>query len=246
MMAPYAYNTIITKKPRFIFSDLAESLNFEANDSKNTKNQDNNNKQNDNDSDAVNSDNKLDEQLSYLKNDIGGKNDKSVSSNNIDSSNSSQNDNSKELEDMDGMPSSDNAGDFSSNDSFGNDSSGIDDFGDDTSSSSLSGSTTDLQATDDGKANRKLTLYTEYNRVYISVKRSVESLSNITTDNASIKACVAQLQAVLADMNFIMSDFESRTEDDIMIHFTIIEKRISIINEELSRLNTSNSTSKKE
>lgn len=229
-----------------MFSNLSKSLNFEANSSENTKNQETNNKQNDNNSNTVGSDTQLDQQLNDLKNDIGGKNDKSVSSNNIDSSSDSQNNNSKEFGDLGNMSNSDNENDFSSdNNSFGNDSGIDDDFGN-SSSDSSSGSTTDLQATDDGKANRKLTLYTEYNRVYTSVKRSVESLLKITTDNTGIKTCVAQLQAVLADMNFIMSDFESRTEDDIMIHFTIIEKRISLINEELSRLNTSNSTSKKE
>ncbi len=206
-----------------MFSSITKSLRFEADEGENSGNSGGDSQQSGNDtgSSDESKDSQLDSDLNSLKED-GGEDDKSLSSDDPDNSGASQD------------------GDSFGGDGFGGEGDGSSDGG---SSSDGGGDTSsdDLQSNDAGKANRKLTLYTEYNRVYNSVKRSVESMLAIATDNPGIKACIPQLQQIMADMRFIMTDFGSRTEDDIMIHFTIIQKRIQVIMEQLSRIKDSES-----
>jgi hypothetical protein len=87
-----------------------------------------------------------------------------------------------------------------------------------------------------GGANRKLTLYVEYNRILSIIKESVDSLSDILTEDTGIKACVAKLQSVYDDGRLVVSKYKQFSESDLMINLEMLKERSSLALEKLKRL----------
>jgi hypothetical protein len=125
-----------------------------------------------------------------------------------------------------------------------------DDTADDLGSQGTSGDTgaDPLQSSDDpssqdgqklsviGGVNRKLTLYTEFNRILSVIKESVDALNHIESDRTEIKSCVAQLQKIYDDGKLFVTKFEEYSDEDIMVQLEILKERSSLIIERLQRL----------
>ncbi len=89
-----------------------------------------------------------------------------------------------------------------------------------------------------GSVNRKLSLYTECNRILSVLKTSVDSLEDANSENTEIKSCVAQLQKIYEDGKLIVSKFEDYSDADIMIHLELLKERSSLVIKKLERLNS--------
>jgi len=87
-----------------------------------------------------------------------------------------------------------------------------------------------------GGLNRKLTLYSEFNRILSVLKESVDALLKIDTTQTEIKSCVAQLQKIYDDGKLVISKFEDYSEADCLINFELLKERSSLILEQLARL----------
>jgi hypothetical protein len=93
-----------------------------------------------------------------------------------------------------------------------------------------------------GGVNRKLTLYTEFNRIISVIKESVDALTQIESDRTEIKSCVAQLQKIYEDGKLFVAKFEEYSDEDIMAQLEILKERSSLIIEHLQRLQQKKST----
>lgn len=205
------------------FSIISKNLTFEAENDKNEKNDSKPAQQNDN---TNVSSAKKDENLDSALDDLKIEKEKKETPNGQPSSSSADS--------SSGDVQTDSENDDGSNDPTGR-------TPDETTSPAVqqNDSTSGIDVPpSEGHANRKLTLYAEYNRIYNALKESVESLSRTQTCDDKIKSCVAQLQDVVTDVRFIMSVFQSYAETDLMIHLQLVKERTSLVMEQIQRINT--------
>jgi hypothetical protein len=87
-----------------------------------------------------------------------------------------------------------------------------------------------------GGVNRKLTLYTEFNRIISVIKESVDALNRIDSERTEIKSCVAQLQKIYDDGKLFVTKFKDYSDADIMLQLEMLKERSSLIIERLQRL----------
>ncbi|MBO4735586.1 MAG: hypothetical protein J5614_04250 [Paludibacteraceae bacterium] len=203
----------INNKNNSFFNIISNSLKFE----------DDNSQQNDKEDQAnASADEKLDAQLDDLKEnkDQGDQND-------LDTDSSDNNDSDNEESDFDDL-------------GFGGeeDSSGI--SSDDSSESSSSGSGSlgsDEEQKNVGSVARPVALYTEFNRIYNVLKETVDAFDKMATENDNIKTCRSALSELIANVKFILSNFDQRSEEDIMLQMQITKKRASLILQLMERQN---------
>jgi hypothetical protein len=91
-----------------------------------------------------------------------------------------------------------------------------------------------------GSVNRKLTLYTELNRIISVIQSSVDSLNEINSDSTEIKSCVAQLQKIYEDGKLVIGKIEDYSEADLFMNLELLKERSSLILEQLHRLQEQN------
>lgn len=191
------------------FNIISNSLRFEDEESKQNDKEDQSN---------VSADEKLDEQLNDLKEkkDQGDQNDlNSDSSNNNDSDNENNDLNNFEFNDEENSSE-----DFSTNQNNSNSTNGI-------------GS--DEERKNVGSSCRKVALYTEFNRIYNVLKETVDAFDKMATENDNIKTCRSALSELIANVKFILSNFDLRSEEDIMLQLQITKERSSLILQSLER-----------
>lgn len=200
----------IQPKNTSFFNIISNSLKFE----------DDNSQQNDKEDQAnASADEKLDAQLDDLKEnkDQGDQNDLDTdSSNNNDSDNEESN-----FDDFGFGGEEDPTGDSSSNS--------------DTSSSGSGGIGSSEERKNVGSSCRKVALYTEFNRIYNVLKETVDAFDKMATENDSIKTCRSALSELIANVKFILSNFDLRSEEDIMLQLQITKERSSLILQSLER-----------
>lgn len=200
----------IQPKNTSFFNIISNSLRFE----------DDNSQQNDKEDQAnASADEKLDAQLDDLKEnkDQGDQNDLDT-----DSSNTNDSDNEESnFDDLGFGGEEDPTGDSSSDT--------------DTSSSGSSGIGSDEEPKNVGSAPRKLALYTEFNRIYNVLKETVDAFDKMATENDNIKTCRSALSELIANVKFILSNFDLRSEEDIMLQIQITKERSSLILQSLER-----------
>jgi hypothetical protein len=163
--------------------------------------------------------------------------DKEQNDPNTDDTNPTDNPSNDENEESDGDANPDAPPPDDAMDSPASDSSAPPPGGGDTSG--MGGMDTDDDANQQnvvGSANRRYTLFNEYNKIASILKESINSLSDIECYNTDIKDCVSQLQSATDDITYIISKFKDFSEPDLMIQFEMIKKRASIIVERLKRL----------
>jgi len=200
----------IQPKNTSFFNIISNSLRFE----------DDNSQQNDKEDQAnASADEKLDAQLDDLKEnkDQGDQNDLDT-----DSSNTNDSDNEESNFDDLGFGGEEDPTGDSSSDS-------------DTSSSGSSGIGSDEEPKNVGSAPRKLALYTEFNRIYNVLKETVDAFDKMATENDNIKTCRSALSELIANVKFILSNFDLRSEEDIMLQLQITKERSSLILQSLER-----------
>ncbi len=200
----------IQPKNTSFFNIISNSLKFE----------DDNSQQNDKEDQAnASADEKLDAQLDDLKEnkDQGDQNDLDT-----DSSNTNDSDNEESNFDDLGFGGEEDPTGDSSSDS-------------DTSSSGSSGIGSDEEPKNVGSAPRKLALYTEFNRIYNVLKETVDAFDKMATENDNIKTCRSALSELIANVKFILSNFDLRSEEDIMLQLQITKERSSLILQSLER-----------
>lgn len=200
----------IQPKNTSFFNIISNSLRFE----------DDNSQQNDKEDQAnASADEKLDAQLDDLKEnkDQGDQNDLDT-----DSSNNNDSDNEESNFDDLGFGGEEDPTGGSSSDT-------------DTSSSGSSGIGSDEEPKNVGSAPRKLGLYTEFNRIYNVLKETVDAFDKMATENDNIKTCRSALSELIANVKFILSNFDLRSEEDIMLQLQITKKRSSLILQSLER-----------
>ena len=200
-------------KNNSFFNIISNSLKFE----------DDNSQQNDKEDQAnASADDKLDAQLDDLKEqkDQGDQNDQ-------DTDSSDNNDSGNEESDFDDL-------------GFGGEEDPSGDSGSDDSSSS-SGSSGGIGSDEEpkiiGSSPRKLALYTEFNRIYNVLKETVDTFDKMATENDNIKTCRSALSELIANAKFILSNFDQRSEEDIMLQLQITKKRASLILQSMERQN---------
>lgn len=212
-----------SSKSDSFFETISNNLKFEDDSEKNAEKDNNTAQQNGNTNNDSSKDDSLDKSLDKLKEE---KSKKEQKNDERDPSSSSPDDGTDKEETSD-LAGQEDSGEGEDNSSETEPSSSIQQ--DDTSSS-----TNDVPS--GGPVNRKLTIYSEFSRIYNTLKESVESLSELQTNDDKIKSCVAQLQDATNATRFIMSGFEGYSDQDAMIHLQLIKDRVSIIMEQLSRL----------
>lgn len=200
----------IQPKNNSFFNIISNSLKFE----------DDNSQQNDKEDQAnASADEKLDAQLDDLKEnkDQGDQNDLDT-----DSSNTNDSDNEESNFDDLGFGGEEDPTGDSSSDS-------------DTSSSGSSGIGSDEERKNVGSTCRKVALYTEFNRIYNVLKETVDAFDKMATENDNIKTCRSALSELIANVKFILSNFDLRSEEDIMLQLQITKERSSLILQSLER-----------
>jgi hypothetical protein len=213
------------------FHSIIENLTFAE---KNVPIRDNKNQQRHND---ITSNESVDDELDDVRKEKEeNKNNLDNTDDSEDSSNNEENDASDDTANTDMTESPD-----SSDDPLADPSTPSPGGGD--ASSPGGGDGTGMDAEDDpnqqsvvGSANRRYTLFNEYNKIASILKESINSLSDIECYNSDIKDCVSQLQSATDDITYIISKFKDFSEPDLMIQFEMIKKRASIIVERLKRL----------
>lgn len=200
----------IQPKNTSFFNIISNSLRFE----------DDNSQQNDKEDQAnASADEKLDAQLDDLKEnkDQGDQNDLDT-----DSSNTNDSDNEESnFDDLGFGGEEDPTGDPSSDS--------------DTSSSGSGGIGSDEERKNVGSTCRKVALYTEFNRIYNVLKETVDAFDKMATENDNIKTCRSALSELIANVKFILSNFDLRSEEDIMLQLQITKERSSLILQSLER-----------
>lgn len=200
----------IQPKNTSFFNIISNSLKFE----------DDNSQQNDKEDQAnASADEKLDAQLDDLKEnkDQGDQNDLDT-----DSSNTNDSDNEESNFDDLGFGGEEDPTGDSSSDS-------------DTSSSGSGGIGSDEERKNVGSTCRKVALYTEFNRIYNVLKETVDAFDKMATENDNIKTCRSALSELIANVKFILSNFDLRSEEDIMLQLQITKERSSLILQSLER-----------
>lgn len=204
-----------TQKKVSFFDSIEKNLTLEAEETEQTDNEVN--------KADVSADKELDNQLASLKN--GG--DSNVQS---DSSNS----NSDSTSNSDNMSEGDN--------DSGEDSGSEDSEFNKTTDTGGSGEPDNVSSVGEDDATkhvdsvpRKLTLYVELTRIYNVVKEALDTLEQNPVENSNIKYCVAQLQSILIDTQFILQTFTDKSEKDCHVQIHLIKNRLSLVLELLSR-----------
>lgn len=225
MLKPFSLKSS-SDSPKTLFSSIVKNVRFEAESEENAKNDNNSGQQNSNTNDDSGKDASLDASLDKLKQ----KNTNKKEEGDDESSASSDTSDGGSGEEIPTEDSGSNTPESEgSEDPAGNSS--------DVQQDDPSSNTPDTPSTD-GPRNRRLTLYTEFNRIYNGLKESVSSLSSLQTSDDNIKSCVAQLQDIVSDASFILSQFSSYSENDMMIQLQLIKDRSKITLEQLSRIKT--------
>jgi hypothetical protein len=186
--------------------------------------------------DNIENDEKLNEKTDDLESDLEGDADnidadKDISENEVDNS-LNENDENLDAGDMDGLDA-----DMNLDEGMGEGDMG--EMGDDMG---MGENPEEEPPSPVGSVNRKYTLYTEYIRILAVLKESIISLRGIVIENDKInneiKECVAELESIRSNAEFIIDKFKEYKEADIMLHLEMLKKRTTIILEKMQKIKT--------